>query len=287
MTPPLQWNVRSLLAWAREYFENKEVDSPRLTAEILLCHAIGVKRVQLYVDPERPLQPDELKRLRALIERRAAGEPIQYITGRVDFYGRDFHVDRRCFIPRPETEGLAARAVSALPKDADGLRVLDLCTGSGAIAATVACERPRAAVTAVELSPDALAIARENCERLAPGRVRLLEGDLFAPLEPGETFHVIASNPPYLPSTKPVMKLVADHEPHLALFGGPDGLDVLRRLVPEARRHLVPGGRLAVEIDEAEGDDVRALFVAAGFAGVEVEADLAGLPRIVTGIHPQ
>ncbi|NMO23486.1 N5-glutamine methyltransferase family protein, partial [Pyxidicoccus fallax] len=178
------WTIRKVLTWTTQHFEKRQVDAPRLTAEILLSHVLKLGRVRLYVDLDRPLSKDELGTFRSLIERRLAGEPTQYLTGVKEFYNRPFKVDARVLIPRPETELLVEAALRMLPKDAPS-RALDLCTGSGCIAISLAAERPQATVVATDLSPDACALAKENAEALkVADRVTVLQGDLFSPLPP-------------------------------------------------------------------------------------------------------
>ena len=157
------WTIRRVLDWTRSHFEKQDVDAPRLTAELLLAHVLELDRVRLYTDIDRPLSKDELAGFRALIQRRSSGEPTQYLTGVKEFYGRKFAVDPRVLIPRPETELLVEAVLRELPKDA---RVIDLCTGSGCIAATLALERPDATVFAADISADACAVAKANCEKL-------------------------------------------------------------------------------------------------------------------------
>src|SRR6266545_660288 len=217
------WTPLKLLAWTQGYFARSGVDAPRLTAEVLLAHALGCDRVRLYLDFDKPLGPDELVRYRGLVKRRAEGEPTAYLTGVKDFYGRPFAVDRRALIPRPETEMLVEAALAALP---EGGAALDLCTGSGCVGVTLALERPSARVVAGDVSPDALALARENAERLG-ARLELVQGDLYAPLPPEPRFDVVAANPPYVPSRElPGLARELAREPMLALDGGADGLAV-------------------------------------------------------------
>ena len=176
------WTVRRVLGWTSQHFAKLGVDSPRLTAELLLAHVLQTSRVRLYTDLDRPLETAELAAYRALIARRATGEPTQYLTGTREFYGRPFAVDPRVLIPRPETELLVEAVLQTLPKDCD-LRLLDLCTGSGCVAVTLALERPRARVVATELSADAAEVARANAAALgAADRVDVRQGDLFAPV---------------------------------------------------------------------------------------------------------
>lgn len=281
------WTIRKVLAWTAPHFEKKGIDAPRLTAEILLAHVLKVDRVRLYVDHDRPLNADELATFRALISRRLSGEPTQYLTGSREFYGRAFRVDARVLIPRPETELLVEMALDGLPKDAPS-RVVDLCTGSGCIAVTIAAERPLASVWATDLSPDACAVAKENAERLdVAARVTVLAGDLFAPLPADARFDLVVSNPPYIASAQiPGLQTEVQKEPHLALDGGLDGLVLIRRIIGDARGRLNPGGLLAMEIGEDQGEAVRALLESAGYTQVRIEPDLERRERLAFGTQP-
>ncbi|MFL5274318.1 MAG: peptide chain release factor N(5)-glutamine methyltransferase [Anaeromyxobacteraceae bacterium] len=274
------WTPLKLLAWTQGYFARAGVDAPRLTAELLLAHALGCDRVRLYLDFDKPLGPEELTRYRALVKRRGDGEPTAYLTGVKEFYGRAFRVDARALIPRPETELLVEAALAALP---DGGAALDLCTGSGCVGVTHALERPAANVVATDLDAAALALARENAERLG-ATLELAQGDLFAALAAPARFDVIAANPPYVPT--PELEGLARElarEPRRALDGGEDGLAVARRLVAEAPRWLLPGGALLVEMHESHVEALPRLMLEAGFASVEARRDLAGLPRLAIG----
>lgn len=281
------WTIRRVLTWTTQHFEKRQVDAPRLTAEILLSHVLKLSRVRLYVDLDRPLSKDELGAYRALIERRMAGEPTQYLTGVREFYNRPFKVDARVLIPRPETELLVEAALRMLPKDAPG-RALDVCTGSGCIAISLAAERPQATVIATDLSPDACALARENAQTLGVAdRVTVLQGDLFTPVPAGERFQVVVSNPPYIASGEiPGLSAEVRREPKLALDGGPDGLVAVRRVVTGARQWLEPGGLLALEIGEDQGPAVLELLRAAGYADARVEKDLERRERMAFGTQP-
>jgi release factor glutamine methyltransferase len=281
------WTVRRVLTWTAQHFEKKDIDSPRLTAEVLLSFVLKLDRVRLYIDLDRPLDAAELAAYRALIERRIGGEPTQYLTGVKEFYNRRFQVDARVLIPRPETELLVEAVLQRLPKDAPS-RALDLCTGSGCIAVSLAAERPQASVWATDLSPDACALGRENAETLGVGgRVTVLAGDLFAPLPPDARFDVVVSNPPYI-ATGELATLQAEvrREPRLALDGGADGLDLVRRVVSGARERLKPGGLLALEIGETQGAAVKALLTAAGYLEPRIERDLERRERMAFGTQP-
>ena len=279
-----QWTVRSLLQWARDWLGNKGVENPRLDAELLLARALGCDRIRLYVDHDKPPDPAELQRFKELILRRAGREPVAYILGAKEFYGRQFAVDSRVFIPRPETELLVQAALQALdPAGGDG-RALDLCAGSGAAGVTLAAEREGLRVDLVELSEGAAEVARANAAAHAPGRCEVHTGDLYAPLPADARYGAIVSNPPYVPTGDAgrLAPEIAQHEPALALFGGQDGLDVIRRIVAGAPRRLLPGGTLLMEIDPPEAPAVVRLCEDAGLLSPRVQRDLAGLDRIVS-----
>ncbi len=280
------WTIQRVLRWTAEHFAGRGIDSPRLTAEVLLAHALGVTRLQLYLKFDQPLEDAELSRYRGLVKRRAEGVPTQHLVGGREFHGRWFQVDARAFIPRPETELLVEACLAALPPGEAG-DALDLCAGSGCVGLSLLAERPEVRLAAVELSPAAAQVARANAAALGlADRWELLEGDLFAPMGERRGFRVIAANPPYVPSGEiPGLAVeVREHDPRLALDGGPDGLAVIRRLVPEAARRLAPGGTLALEIGEGQGDAVRALMEEAGLADVRLVRDYARLERVVTGL---
>ena len=283
----MSWTVRSLLSWAREWLANKGVDNPRLDAELLLASALGCDRVRLYIDVDKPLAAEELARFKPLVQRRAAREPVAYILGVKEFYGRSFDVCPGVFIPRPETELLVQLALETIVRGAD-VRVLDLCAGSGAVGVSIAAERPEAQVDLVELSPEAAEVARRNAQKHAPGRAVVLQGDLYAPLPQGQRYQVIVANPPYvpLPHRNALAPDILDHEPHLALFGGDDGLDVVRALIAGLRERILPGGFFGTEIDPPQSAQVVELCKAAGLTGVGIVRDLAGLDRHVTGRVP-
>ncbi len=276
-----EWTVRRVLGWTSEHFTKQDVDAPRLTAELLLAHLLTVNRVKLYTDLDRPLSKDELAAYRAFIQRRIAGEPTQYLVGFKEFFGRRFSVDARVLIPRGETELLIDGALKALPKDAP-TRVLDLCTGSGCIAITLACERPLASVWATDLSADALAVAKDNAERLGVGgRVTVLQGDLFAAIPDGVRFDLVVSNPPYVKTGElETLQREVQREPRTALDGGADGLDFVRRIATGAHATLKPGGTLALEIGDCQGSTVSDILTRAGYRDVRVEKDLARLDRL-------
>jgi release factor glutamine methyltransferase len=272
------WTPLRLLAWTQGFFAKGGVDAPRLTAEILLAHALSCDRVRLYLDFDKPLGAPELALYRELVRRRAAGEPTAWLTGRREFLGHAFRVSPATLVPRPETELVAEAAIALLPP---GGALLDLCTGTGCIAISAALARPDARVVATELSPEALAVARENAALLA-AKLDLLAGDLDLPVASGDRFDVLVSNPPYVPAGEiEGLSREVRREPRLALDGGPDGLDVLRRIVSLAPSRLRPGGALILEMHESHAGALPALCAAAGLSAAEVGRDLAGLPRWV------
>jgi release factor glutamine methyltransferase len=277
------WTPLRLIAWTQGFFAKGGVDAPRLTAEILLAHALSCDRVRLYLDFDKPLGAPELAAFRELVRRRAAGEPTAWLTGRRDFLGHRFRVDSRVLVPRPETELVVESALGLLP---EGGAALDLCTGSGCIAISLSLGRPGARVTATEISPGALEVARENAAALGAG-VELLEGDLYGPVPPDRRFDLVVSNPPYVPAGEIAgLSREVRREPRLALDGGPDGLDLTRRIVAGAPARLRPGGALVVEMHESHAVPLPALCLAAGFAEATVHRDLAALPRWVVARLP-
>jgi len=280
------WTMREALTWTTGYFERIGVDGPRRSAEWLLSASTGLSRVELYAHHDRPLTPGERAAFRAGIERRAAGEPLQYVTGEMPFRHLVLTVRPGVFIPRPETEVLVDAALAALAGIETPL-VADLCTGSGAIAVSVAFECPASVVHATEIVPASSEVARGNAERAGVGdRVTVHEGDLFAPLPAGLAgrFDIVASNPPYIPTADlaALPAEVAAHEPANALDGGSDGLDVVRRIVDEARVWLKPGGLLVIETDTGRVKDTAGLM-SQWYERVEVREDLTGRDRIAIG----
>jgi release factor glutamine methyltransferase len=277
------WTVLELLRWTTDYFKRHGIDSARLDAEVLLAHALEVDRLRLYLDYEKPVLAEERDRFRTLVGRRATERvPVSQLLGSREFWSLSFRVSSDVLTPRPETETLVEAALAKLPDPEGAYRVLDLGTGSGAIALSIASERPQAEITATDLSKAALQIAAQNADDLqARERIRLLEGDLFVPVE-SERFDVIVSNPPYVArDDEATLPPELAHEPELALFGGADGLTVIRRLVAEAGDHLSPGGWLLIELAPMQVETVEEIFAAAGFEDVERRFDLAKRPRVV------
>lgn len=262
----------------------------RRDAELLLLHVTGLTRTDLLTHPERELTERQMQHYQAAIARRAQNEPVQHITGTQEFFGRTFIVNRLVLIPRPETEHLveAALAIRPNPRHIRPLRILDIGTGSGILAITLALQLPDTSVTATDVSPEALAVAQANArnlsaaERGATGRIRFVQSDLFAALS-GERFDCIVSNPPYVATSETLETQVRDYEPAAALYAGDDGLAVYRRLIPEAFEHLEPGGHLLLEIGHGQREAIGDLLRASGFDGIHFIDDLQGIPRVAIG----
>jgi release factor glutamine methyltransferase len=253
------------------------VDTPRLDAEVLLAHVLGLDRARLVIDSDRAVEGGSVRAFQDAVRRRAISrEPVAYITGVRGFRRLDLHVDGRVLIPRPETETLVEAALE-LPH---GARVVDVGTGSGAIALAIAQERQGVRVTGIDNSPDAIDVARTNAERNGL-EVEFMIADLIV----GGPYDLIVSNPPYVRESEwaGLAPEITLYEPREALLAGPDGLDVIRDLVPAAADALVRGGMLAVEVGQGQSRAVEALFEKAGLRAVETDRDLAGIPRVVRG----
>lgn len=281
------WSIARVLRWATEDFARRNNPSPRLDAELLLCEVLGVDRIRLILDAARPLDSNELAAYRTLIQRRRRGEPIAYIRGEREFYGHSFRVDPRVLVPRPDTETLVEVALERTRARSLYGRALDLCTGSGCVAIALAKARPTWRFTGIDVSPDAVRLARENAERLGVAFcTRWLTGDLFSPLAPGERFELITANPPYIPHDE-IARLdrdVRDFEPHLALDGGSDGLQLIERIVAASRSYLVEGGVLALEVGHDQAERVDALFARHGFTQIARRKDYGGHERVVSAV---
>ncbi len=280
------WTIRRLLTWATPYFSRYAVDSPRLTAELLLAHALGLTRLDLFLQFDQPLEPGELAGFKTLVQRRVAGEPVAYMIGTQGFWTFELSVDPSVLIPRPETERLVACAVKRLPAAGNlPYSVVDLGTGSGAIVIALAMERPDHRYLAVERSAGALKTAQRNVRRLGVSdRVDLLRADWLSAVGSRAEFHLVVSNPPYIPTADipGLQKEVAEHEPIAALDGGPDGLDCLRHLIHAAGQVLKPGGYLLMEMGWDQQPGLRAAAAAAGgFEDPVFFKDFAGLDRVV------
>jgi len=281
--PAAEWTIRALMEWTEKHFLQRGIESPRLEAQLLLAHALGCKKTELYTRWNEPIIEEKRTRFRELIKRRLDGCPVQYLLGEREFFLLMLDVTPAVLIPRPETEVLVTEAL-ALLKALPTARVLDIGTGSGAIALALAHRAKAALVTAIDISADALEVAKRNAVKhgLAE-RVRFLQGDLLAPVA-GESFEIIVSNPPYVTSAEfaALPPHVRDFEPRLALEAGPDGFAIYDRLIPSAALQLVPGGTLLLEIGSTQEEGVRERLVA---AGLEVGATIRDgrHPRVMSG----
>ncbi len=280
----MKWTVGELLKRASEILRERGSRSPRLDAELLLVHSLGLKsRVELYTNFDRPLTDEEVEAYRQLIIRRAKGEPVAYITGKKEFFGFEFRVERGVLIPRPETE-LLVEVVYSYLKEREGLTVVDVGTGSGCIVLTL-CKLTggKHSFFGTDISKKALAVARENRERLGCDKVQFLKGDLLSPVD--FPVDVVVSNPPYVPvGDRRLEREVLKFEPAVALFGGETGLEVIERLIAQASGKLKPGGFIALEVGEGQSGDVKSLLESSGFCSVKVYKDLSGIERVVTGV---
>jgi release factor glutamine methyltransferase len=280
------WTILRLIRWSGSYLEGKGVGRGRLDAEHLLAHALGLPRLQLYLQFDRPLARGELDRFRPLLRRRAQREPLQYILGHAAFRDLDLGVDRRVLIPRPETEVLVEEVLRwARIQGREDLSAVDLGTGSGAIALSLATEGPFSIVVATDSSEDALAVAVANTRAVGlDARVQLRHGSLFEALGPGEAFDVVVSNPPYVADSEAgeLDPEVGVWEPGGALFGGADGTTVLTEIVAGAGPHLRAGGLLALEVGSTQAPLVLAAIEATGgYEDACVRRDLTGRDRVI------
>lgn len=282
------WTILEVLEWTKGHFEQRGLSAPRLDAELLLAHVLGLKRVMLYARFDQPLVGDELARMRNLVARRARGEPVAHLLGRREFWSLDLEVSADTLVPRPDSETLVELALELAPA---AKVVVDVGTGSGALALALAKELPEAQVWALEISPAALEVATRNRDRLGfEGRVHVLQGDLLAAL-PAQTppVELMVANLPYIPSgdIAGLMPDVRDFEPRLALDGGPDGLGPIRRLVAAAGPRLAPGAPLLLEAGPEQVPGLPALLEGAGFVQVGFREDPAGHARVAFGRWPR
>jgi release factor glutamine methyltransferase len=285
------WTIQKLLNWVVEYFTNKGIKSPRLSAELLLSHVLGLKRIELYTQFDKIVAKQQLDELHELVERAGLHEPVAYLTGKTEFYSLQLEVSPDCMIPRPETELLVERAVEFLRLRSGIQFVCDLCTGCGCIAVAIARNFRDARIIATDISDAALRIAAANVERHGlKDRIKLLQGDLFEPVVPQldvKGFDLIVCNPPYVSSSEfeKLDKNVRNYEPRLALFAGQDGLDIYRRICRQFDKFLKPDAALMLEIGYAQGQAVKELLEQTGiFADIKVEKDCNKNDRIVIAI---
>ena len=295
------WIVLKIIQWTTEYLKGKGIENPRLDSEVLLSHLLKLDRVGLYLNYDRLLSKEELSSFREMVKRRGGREPLQYITGHQEFWSLDFKVTPDVLIPRPETEILVEEAIKVVSGQGSGASesrspiILDLCTGSGCIAVSLAKEFENAVVYAVDISDAALKVARENSERHGvKDRVTFLSGDLYKAFEnrPPITDHrpllfdLVVSNPPYVKSEDipNIQPEVRDYEPRMAVDGGPEGLDFYKRIVSGAPAHLLSGGWLMVEVGEGQAATVSEMMKNTGsFESISTAKDLAGIDRVVKG----
>lgn len=288
MSDQERWTVGRLLQWTTDYLKKSASSSPRLDAEVLLAEARGCQRIQLYTAFDEDPGEEVRNRFRSLVKRRAAGEPVAYLVGRREFYSLMFTVTPDVLIPRPETEFVVVGvldAIEQMPKKESPIVVADVGTGSGAIAVTVAKHAPQCRVVAIDADPKALEVAAQNARQHdVADRIEFVLSDLFEQVPGDRPFDIIASNPPYLAESEitGVMQDVRDHEPRAALVAGPEGTEIIARILESCTSRLAPQGRLIVEISPLIEEKVRRLVgTCPRLELVSVTKDLAGLARVV------
>jgi release factor glutamine methyltransferase len=273
--------VLEVLSSTTGYFEKRNIDSPRLNAEHLLAHVLGRKRIELYLEFERPLPESDLAPLRELVRRRGTGEPLQHLLGTVEFCGRTFRCDKRALVPRPETEQLVELLISRFKSEIACFRIIDVGTGSGVIALTLTAELAKAEIVGVDISESALMLACENAERLGlADRVRLLRSNLLENVQPG--FDLIVANLPYV-STEDRQKLSREvlHDPEVALFAGARGDELTRQLIAQGPLWLRPGGMLAMEIGTGQSEALVTALEEKNYRDIWTEKDYSGVIRFL------
>jgi release factor glutamine methyltransferase len=273
-------SLLDILQSTTAYFTKHKIENPRLNAEHLLAHALGRTRMDLYLEFERPLNEAELVPLRELVKRRAEGEPLQHLLGTVEFCGHIFAIDKRAMVPRPETEELVELLITKCESRNANFKMVDVGTGSGVIGLSLAAKFPEAEVYAVDISEDALALARENAARLGLERVHFQKSDLLESLP--ERFDLIAANLPYI-SMQDRHQLAREvlHDPEVALFGGPSGDELVRKLIEEATSHLEPGGLLALEIGLGQAEGLSDFLRLKNYHDIELKKDYSGITRFL------
>lgn len=283
------WTVRRILEWTTGFLKQKGVESARLEAELLLAHARNCPRIRLYTDFEAIVTEDQRATMRSMVQRRASREPLAYIVGNKEFYGRRFEVGSGVLIPRPETEMLVDVCLEYIPADRP-TRIIEVGFGSGCIAITLAKQRPLCHVSATDISADAKSIADRNVTRHeVADRVQLMHGDCLEPLASGaERFHGLVSNPPYVRDDElgGLQREIAEFEPHTALLAGEDGLNIVRRIISEVVPLLHPRAFIAFELDPAQCSTAAGLLRNAGFVNAVVRKDLSGIDRIISAVLP-
>lgn len=282
------WTIKKLLDWTTNHFSEKKIDSPRLSAELLLSFVLGLKRIELYTQFDRKVDQDKLNQLHGLVKRAGENEPISYITKRTEFYGLELIITLDCMIPRPETELLVERAIEFLRNNNDSQLICDLCTGSGCIAVAIAKNCPNVRIIATDISASALRIAAKNIDKFKLNEsIKLLCGDLFDPIIPQldtAKFDLIVCNPPYISTAdfNSLDKNIKDYEPQLALLAGPDGLDIYRRIAEKIDSFLKENAAVILEVGYQQGQAVKKLLEAnSGFSEIIIEKDCHDNDRIV------
>ncbi|MCP5464523.1 MAG: peptide chain release factor N(5)-glutamine methyltransferase [Deltaproteobacteria bacterium] len=288
-----QWTIKKMLEWTSDYFSQKSIETPRLEAEILLCHVLGLRRIDLYLQFEKPLSQDELKSFKALIKRRLDNEPVAYLVGKKEFWSRDFFVSSDVLIPRPDSEHLIEVVldhIKTLPKEKreSPMRAFELGLGSGCLSITLLNELPQLSVVGLDYSAEALAVARKNAEyHGVDARLHFEQGDFLKSDFWDASYDVVVSNPPYVSETEfnDLSATVKDHEPRLALVADDNGLAFYPKIATFAKKNLNENGVVVVEIGESQGMAVKKFFEDAGFSDVLVKKDLAGHDRAVFAIQ--
>ena len=282
------WTIGRILQWTEQYFQSKGMDTPRLDGEVLLSHVLGKNRIYLYTNYDQPLEQEELDRFRPLVIERAKGHSVASLTGTKDFMGLTFAVNDKVLIPRPDTETLVEYVLSSYHQQ-DSIRILDMCTGPGTILLSLLHYLPTATGMGIDISRDALEIATKNQEAFKlENRSEFHESDMFSYLEHhNELFDVIVSNPPYIRlEYKKILSPDVLNEPHIALFGGEDGLQFYRILAKECRNYLNANGRVAFEVGFDQAKEVGALLQETGqYSNIQFIADLGGHNRVVTAVY--
>lgn len=272
--------VLEVLQSTTDYFKKRGIESPRLNAELLLAHVLGQKRIELYLEFERILAEAELVPLREMVKRRGQGEPLQHLLGTVEFCGHTFRCDKRALVPRPETEEMVGW-ISTFKFPISNFRAVDVGTGSGVIALSLALKFPEAEIFGVDISREALDLAAENAERLGlKNRVHLVQGSLLESFT--ERFDLIVANLPYVATTdRLTLSREVLHDPDVALFGGESGEELIRELIEQATARVTPGGTIALEIGAGQAEALRTLFQQKNYHDIEAKKDYSGIPRFL------
>jgi release factor glutamine methyltransferase len=280
-----EWTVRRIIDWTTAHLKKHGSDTPRLDAEILLAHARGCRRIDLYTRFDEVLTEPQRAQMRDFVRRRAQSEPVAYLVGHREFFSIDLRVTPEVLIPRPDTETLVVELLDAI-KSRDAATILDVGTGSGCIAIAAALNHPAAQITATDTSAAALAVARKNAEILKlADRIGFREGNLFSPLDKSERFDAIVSNPPYIADheKETLQNDVRRYEPHDALFAGPTGLEVISRLIEDAPSYLAGDGTLLLEIAPEQAAAAKQHMESRGYTDIRIVKDLASQARVVRG----